>query len=636
MFVRISSDCPRNVGASASKASSGRKPGATLSTLCQVQAHVYYVKTRNIWHITQLSLGHNHVLIPDAGIIDKRQHLTQAQLEFIRLQVTEIRASTGTIKRSLLHQFQIDIEDRLLYNLVAEFRVEAFAAGRPEECAVLLQDLGRRGAVKVQLNDQAQLEMAVYMSSQSQAIATIGGNVFCTCICVDATHQTNRWGLYVVLITVQGPFCNSAHLGTFFLRQETPEAYEWCFQRINELVPGFLNGVRVVMTDGLEVYDSVVTRALFPNAEHVRCLWHLEQQLARQFSSSLGVHFATWWTSLSAAINQYSESDYKATMADCVAQLERSLGLMGREADSIAERVAYMKAVLTHEKKFAMCYTKNLLTLGARYVLRLFVVSEQEGCPMRRSTQRGEASNSAAKCRTATRTYLYDFCHALHDMEHDQAKAMRVNLQQQSQRATAHRPPSDIAARFEASIVRHAAEFYTTQVTRLTANRQLYTVTAVSDPSLALHERVFYVRRTDSDNAAEFSVFILADRSWAHCSCTDSAQRLFVCRHILAVLLHFPENAEVPVLTVALAALPLFGPRYQISLVTTLVDEVYVYLYVGRSSHTRVLVWNVHGSKLMNSEAFKRVRGRPLMKTNSGTHYCGRNRQLRNPASVEN
>ena len=80
------------------------------------------------------------------------------------------------------------------------------------------------------------------------------------------------------------------------MNDESVLSYEWCFREFNKLVPGFLQRVKVVFTDGLPAYNDVVQPTLFPNAHHVRCLWHLEQQFAREFASPLGVHFQPWWT----------------------------------------------------------------------------------------------------------------------------------------------------------------------------------------------------------------------------------------------------------------------------------------------------------------------------------------------------
>lgn len=242
-----------------------------MSTNCNVSMSIYY-SNKNGWHFTKIDLTHNHELKASTGIMSSKAELSEEILAFIKEQVITVRCTTSVLKRQLRHFKKIEIQDRLLYNLIAEYTREANGYGTAQECAILLENRLKHGPVAVKIDDCSQLELAVFVSEQSVHISTVGNFAFVEVINVDATHSTNRWGLYVVLITGIGPFGHSVHLGTFVLSDESLQSYQWCFLELERMVPGFLAGVRVMFTDGLPVYNDLVQATLFPHAHHARCL----------------------------------------------------------------------------------------------------------------------------------------------------------------------------------------------------------------------------------------------------------------------------------------------------------------------------------------------------------------------------
>ncbi len=317
--------------------------------------------------MTQALLGHNHELRPSTGIISEKSAISEELLAYIKDQVVTVRCGTTVLKRQLRYVKKVEIQDRLLYNLIQAFTLEANGYGAAHECAILVQHRLKCGKVAVRINDKAQLELGVFVTDRSRASCLAADGAFVDVIAVDATHSTNRWGLYVVLLTGSGPFGHNLHLGAFVMNDESVLSYEWCFREFNKLVPGFLQRVKVVITDGLPAYNDVVQPTLFPNAHHVRCLWHLEQQLAREFASSLGVHFQPWWTRFKAALNIYDESEYRSAMVKLASDLESSMRAIGRDPARISAAAVKLVDILVHEKKFALCFLKRLPTRGARF-----------------------------------------------------------------------------------------------------------------------------------------------------------------------------------------------------------------------------------------------------------------------------
>ena len=91
---------------------------------------------------------------------------------------------------------------------------------------MLVQNRLKRGKVAVRINGNAQLELGVFVTDRSPASCLAADGTFVDVIAVDATHTTNRWGLYVVLLTGTGPYGHNLHLGTFVMSDESARSYE--------------------------------------------------------------------------------------------------------------------------------------------------------------------------------------------------------------------------------------------------------------------------------------------------------------------------------------------------------------------------------------------------------------------------
>ena len=105
--------------------------------------------------------------------MSSKAELSEEILAFIKEQVITVRCTTSVLKRQLRHFKKIEIQDRLLYNLIAEYTREANGYGTAQECAILLENRLKHGPVAVTINDRSQLELAVFVSEQSVHISTV-------------------------------------------------------------------------------------------------------------------------------------------------------------------------------------------------------------------------------------------------------------------------------------------------------------------------------------------------------------------------------------------------------------------------------------------------------------------------------
>ena len=79
---------------------------------------------------------------------------------------------------------------------------------------------------------------------------------------MDATHNTNRWLLFVIPLVTVGPDGHNMLVGLIVLRNEDVASYVAAFRVIEGWFPGWLRSVVTVMTDGLRcalIYYTVVS-----------------------------------------------------------------------------------------------------------------------------------------------------------------------------------------------------------------------------------------------------------------------------------------------------------------------------------------------------------------------------------------
>jgi hypothetical protein len=74
------------------------------------------------------------------AIISIKSAITAELLAYIKDQVVTVRCGTTVLKRQLRYAKKVVIQDRLLYNLVAKFTLEANGYGGSHECAILVQN----------------------------------------------------------------------------------------------------------------------------------------------------------------------------------------------------------------------------------------------------------------------------------------------------------------------------------------------------------------------------------------------------------------------------------------------------------------------------------------------------------------
>jgi len=184
---------------------------------------------------------------------------------------------------------------------------------------------------------------------------------------IDCTYKTNKFGLpFMNIVGITATYA-SFNAGFAFLQQETFEYYEWalgCFA--NVVKP------RVIATDR-EVALMSAIKTVFPEAQNVLCVWHIEKNVlahtSKYFAEANELHeFLKLWTSCVRAEN---EEEYASKLCE----LEESNSSAAWE-----QALSYVRDVwLPHSDRFLRHKTNGYMHLGTI------------------STSRGEGNHHALK-----------------------------------------------------------------------------------------------------------------------------------------------------------------------------------------------------------------------------------------------
>ena len=93
---------------------------------------------------------------------------------------------------------------------------------------------------------------------------------------VDDTHGVVRYKMTLFDIIGIDSDGKTVLLGQALLDSKDTEAYEWVFEQLKQLLPG-LTPI-AIMSDGDPAIAAAV-KLVFPETQHLLCIWHLESEL---------------------------------------------------------------------------------------------------------------------------------------------------------------------------------------------------------------------------------------------------------------------------------------------------------------------------------------------------------------------
>ena len=129
----------------------------------------------------------------------------------------------------------------------------------------------------------------------------------------DNTCKTNRYNRPLSLFVTTDNNLKTRIVAQAIVDDETQLSYEWVYQCTKEAT-----GVspRVFVTDG----DPAVNAAVmiqFPDAFHMHCIWHINQNLPKQLKGKLGSSFDDFLKDFYKARNSLREEQFNERYLRC-------------------------------------------------------------------------------------------------------------------------------------------------------------------------------------------------------------------------------------------------------------------------------------------------------------------------------
>ena len=146
-----------------------------------------------------------------------------------------------------------------------------------------------------------------------------------------------------------------------------------------------------MFTDGLPQYASIMATC-FPGAAHLRCRWHMEQQVRRALTSLLGQYYTTMWSNFKIVMYNTDPESHEGLMTILVNGILTDGPAHNGRSQTAAN---YIKKLFgDYEQAFCEVWVRMALTFGMR------------------STQRSESLNSAIKNQVSCFQFLGAFLFA--------------------------------------------------------------------------------------------------------------------------------------------------------------------------------------------------------------------------------
>jgi hypothetical protein len=105
---------------------------------------------------------------------------------------------------------------------------------------------------------------------------------------MDTTHGTNRYRYYALLISGVSHYGHTAILAVALIRNQATEDFVWVLNHLkSHLSVHAWTAVKTIFTDGDQAMKAAV-ELVMPHASHLRCVWHVQQNIASKSDTWLG------------------------------------------------------------------------------------------------------------------------------------------------------------------------------------------------------------------------------------------------------------------------------------------------------------------------------------------------------------
>jgi MULE transposase domain len=453
------------------------------------------------WHVTnKRHLQHNHdvqaLTCEDALVIDSMRRVPHDMELLLSGLIRSGVTNEHILLRFTQHQLGAVIDGPTFHNIVNKIKSGLGVSVTDDEFKHLLvwlvEQLEKRAAIaRFSASSEREIDRVFYMSADMVYNMNRNGCV----LIMDSTHKTNRFNFPLLLVCGINEHSQTVLLAVALIHHQTTESFVWVLEQMKGATsPEAWGDISCIATDGDQAMDAAI-EMMVPHARHLRCWYHLEQNLRHNLLSSLTVHFEEFLEEWKAVAGLEVEEDHLHRRA-----------VLHKDYPAAVEYLE--ENIWKNAALFVRCYTKHICTLGIL------------------STQRVEGMNAKLKgmlrvnCKTALLLLFDTLRYAASEIDRAAVEKMK-QLDDEWQRHA-------YKETFPALTHQHISRYAQAKVQEQFDLAHNYRVTrAVREDA-----NVFYVQRP-TRNDVRREVKVTADSM--ECSCCFPATYLLPCRHVICL-----------------------------------------------------------------------------------------------------
>ena len=253
----------------------GKRKTSTCKTNCPFKLVAKYHETKNYWVLRVKDDTHNHEMLESLHGVPFAMRLKDDELSLVK-QLTEYSMKPRNILSTIQGRNPDNVSSvKTIYNARDKIRRARESGKTPIQ--VLYEHLMESGYTWYpRVNEHTnELEELFFVHPTSYAL-------WCTfpeIMLMDATYNTTMFKLPLLEIVGLTSTNKTFSIAYSFLHSEQGHNFHWVLQRVKDVIDE-IHYPRVIVTDR-DLALVGACEAEFPNAHHLLCRWHIEQNLVK-------------------------------------------------------------------------------------------------------------------------------------------------------------------------------------------------------------------------------------------------------------------------------------------------------------------------------------------------------------------
>lgn len=248
---------------------------------CPMMVLGTFKRSLEAWELSVAENNHNHEA--SHSISD---HPSLRKLNTTQSQDLEVMTNAGQpprVIRSVIQQSdpQLSLRLRDIYNARAKYRLAKIAGRTPIQA--LLEDLISSDTFHQHKTDENGHVTHLFIAHPTSISLFRQHHDI---LLLDCTYRTNRYKMPLLNIAGATGMNTTLQLALVFLCAETKEDYTWALTSLQDMLSPDGNSPSVIVTDRERAPISAC-QAVFPEAHHILCRWHVGKKCTQVLQKTL-------------------------------------------------------------------------------------------------------------------------------------------------------------------------------------------------------------------------------------------------------------------------------------------------------------------------------------------------------------